>query len=411
MSDVNLVPILIDSTKTVSLSTPAENERLAAPGVLRVALIILACATGLAVLDASRAVVNARLVGLPAPALAVVRQSVIQWYVWALLAPAVILLATRVPVMAEGRVRRLALHLVAGLSLASIHLWITVPVWYALAGPVWRRALPMDLGDMLVVRHMDSMVPNFVLYCMIAGAVHAYQYFRSLGESRVEAMRLSRQAAELERGLAESRLDALRKELNPHFLFNSLNAVAGLIRRSEGNDAIAMLARLSDLLRLTLDRDVPPEVPLEQELELLDKYLGIERIRFGDRLVFEVRATEEARHVLVPTLILQPLVENAVRHGVSNQPSAGFVCVDARVVDDRLEITVRDSGVGFFACVLDGETRGEARGVGLSNTRARLQQLYGDAATLVLRNAADGGAVVEISIPRDANDVSARTRA
>jgi sensor histidine kinase YesM len=184
-------------------------------------------------------------------------------------------------------------------------------------------------------------------------------------------------------------------ELNPHFLFNTLNAISALVRRGEHKEAVTMLARLGDLLRVTLERGGEQEIPLEKELEYLARYLDIERVRFRDRLSVETDVAEDSAHALVPTFILQPLVENAVRHGISRSSEGGRIRVSAhRAEDDRLVLTVADTGVGFSTA--PGRLR---EGVGLKNTRARLDQLYGARASLAWENPPEGGARVTVTMP------------
>jgi LytS/YehU family sensor histidine kinase len=211
--------------------------------------------------------------------------------------------------------------------------------------------------------------------------------------SEREAARLQLQAAELRSLTAEARLHALRMELNPHFFFNALNAISGLVRRADRDGAVAMIARLGDLLRVTLGRDAALLVPLGRELECLDLYLDIERVRFEDRLAFELDVPDVLRDALVPPLILQPLVENAVRHGIAPTIGGGRITVRARRDDDRISVVVEDTGRGWHG------PAGRREGVGLSNTRARLAQLFGDAATVHTRSSTTGGAVVALTFP------------
>jgi LytS/YehU family sensor histidine kinase len=203
--------------------------------------------------------------------------------------------------------------------------------------------------------------------------------------------------------MTEARLNALRMELHPHFLFNTLNAISGLVRRREIDAAVRMLARLGELLRVTLERGSVQQVPLERELSFLRLYLEIERIRFHDRLGVDFEVDPEVLDALVPTLILQPLVENAVRHGVARLSGPGRVGVRAARQDGKLILQVADTGAGFQAG--NGGTR---LGVGLSNTRARLEQLYGADAAMMLDNGPAGGALVTVTLPYHEDPVADR---
>jgi LytS/YehU family sensor histidine kinase len=204
-----------------------------------------------------------------------------------------------------------------------------------------------------------------VTYSAIAGLSYALRYHQ---ESQARAIK----AANLEARLMEARLKTLEAELHPHFLFNTLHAISTLVH-SDPEAADRMISRLSDLLRLTFDRTGAAEVPLKEELEFLQKYLEIEQIRFQDRLSVGFEIDPEALDAEVPRLILQPLVENAIKHGISPRSGQGLVHVSARRENQDVWIEVRDNGVGL-------STKARARltsGVGLSNTRARLECLYG----------------------------------
>jgi LytS/YehU family sensor histidine kinase len=195
-------------------------------------------------------------------------------------------------------------------------------------------------------------------------------------------------------------------ELNPHFLFNTLNAVAGLVRRRDNDGAVRMLARLAELLRATLENGSDPEVPLEKELELLSTYLAIERIRFGPRLDVDVAAAGPARTAMVPPMILQPLVENAVKHGVACHTGSGSIRVQAVADGDDLVLSVTNTGpltpaakAETTAMTATQAEPASSAGIGLANTRQRLTELYGPRAALTLEALEDGGAIAIIRLP------------
>jgi two-component system, LytTR family, sensor kinase len=225
-------------------------------------------------------------------------------------------------------------------------------------------------------------VLNLVTYWAVLGAYYALVFQRQARDGSIRAARL-------EADLHEARLDALRMELNPHFLFNTLNTIAALVEREDRGPAVVMLSRLGELLRTTLEKGSDPEVPLERELEFLGIYLEIVSARFHDRLRVETEVTPEVRGAMVPTLILQPLVENAVRHGIARRPGPGRILIGARGRGGMLELTVTDCGEPFAAPVPltqpDPASAGRRpAGIGLDNTRRRLAQLYGAAAALRL---------------------------
>jgi LytS/YehU family sensor histidine kinase len=217
---------------------------------------------------------------------------------------------------------------------------------------------------------------DFIIYLGVLAAGFAREYFR--------------RAAVLQAQLAQAQLSALRMQLNPHFLFNTLHAVSALVER-DPSGVRRMIARLSELLRETLEEGGEPERTLDREMEFIRRYLDIMQVRFQGKLEAAISVDPGVGHALVPALILQPLVENAIKHGLSSSPGAGRIEIRARRDDGRLLLSVRDNGPGPAA--------GPAsNGVGLANTRARLSQMYGGD-RLTLRAHADGGAVAEVEIP------------
>jgi two-component system, LytTR family, sensor kinase len=219
-------------------------------------------------------------------------------------------------------------------------------------------------------------------YWLILGVQAAFVYQHMYREQ-------SAATARLERSLAETRLEALRLQLHPHFLFNTLNAISAFVP-ADPERAQRMIARLGELLRRTLDGGRAGELPLADELELLSPYLEIQRIRFGDRLSIEVEVSDEAGQGLIPTLMLQPLVENAVEHGVNQTLNRGHVRLKAEVAGDRLRVEVSDNGPGL---------NGARDGIGHANTRARLRELYGESHRFALQTGASGGTAVTIELP------------
>jgi LytS/YehU family sensor histidine kinase len=231
-------------------------------------------------------------------------------------------------------------------------------------------------------RTVDQTLP---LYWAIIGLQHAVDYSR---QARARELR----SARLETRLIESQMQALHQQLHPHFLFNTLHAISTLVHR-DPDKADLMIERLSDLLRITLRKVGAQEVELAEELEYLRAYLDIEQIHFGARLRIEYRIDAAALDVMVPTLILQPLVENAIRHGLEPLVRGGTLTIDAQADGDTLWLRVRDDGAGF------AKGRPRRDGVGLANTKSRLDRLYGEEAALTIRENPGGGVVVDIYIP------------
>ena len=231
---------------------------------------------------------------------------------------------------------------------------------------------------------------DLMVYFAVLGGGIARDYFLRYRARQQQAVRLEAQAAHLQAQLAEARLAVLRTQLDPHFLFNTLNAVSALVER-DPRGVRRMIARLSELLRHTLEGSPRQEVPLEEELDLLGRYVDIMMVRFQGRLEVTTDVPAELRGAWVPHLLLQPLVENALKHGVIELEETGRVSVAGRREGDDLVLTVRDNGPGPSA--------DRREGVGLGNTIARLEQLYGPRARFALHHADGGGAIAEVRLP------------
>jgi len=237
--------------------------------------------------------------------------------------------------------------------------------------------MPIGIGPLLM---------GYITYLAFAAAFHGLDYYRLFREREVRA-------SQLEVRLARAQLDMLKMQLHPHFLFNTLHAISTLMHR-DIDAAEAMIIKLSDLLRLSLEANDEHEVPLRKELDFLKGYLDIEQIRFGERLTVDLNIAPEARGAHVPNLILQPIVENAVNHGVGKILSQGRIWLHVRKAGETLKIEVGDNGPGLPV----GSDSPVSR-TGLANTRARLEQLYGQEGRLVFRTPEGGGLVVQITIP------------
>jgi LytS/YehU family sensor histidine kinase len=275
----------------------------------------------------------------------------------------------------------------------SIHLaasGVFAMLWMALRAGLeqWltRDALaPVTFGAAFSRALVATFSFNLLIYWAIVSVSHALDISRRYREREVRAI-------ELEKRLTEARLHALQMQLNPHFLFNTLHAISALMHDNV-EAADRMITRLSDLLRATLANSDRQEVSLRQEIEFLRRYLEIEQTRFGPRLTVKMEIAPDTWDALVPNLILQPLVENAIRHGIEPRAQPGIVELTTYAVNGQLRMEVKDNGVGLSA----GQP--EREGVGLSNTRARLQQLYGAAHTFEMRGAVGAGLSVRLAIP------------
>ena len=255
-------------------------------------------------------------------------------------------------------------------------------------------AVSSSYGRSVAILLIFGFHANVISYAVILGIQSGFRYYRKYREREQQAMRLELDASELRAQIAGARLSALKMQLQPHFLFNTLNAIMVLVRQQRGQKAEETLGRFSDLLRAVLNDIDAQEVPLDRELEYVRLYLSIEEVRFPDRLRMEIEADPDVLPATVPHMGLQPLVENAVRHGIAKNAGAGLIAIRAVRADEQLQISVSDNGPGIPAGGIV-----ESKGIGLANTRKRLNQLYGDRAALVLRPREGGGTVATISIP------------
>ena len=351
-------------------------------------LLIFAFWTFIATLSAVNRALDPRGFGfqLSSPVGPIALEYIESW-IWAVITPAVFLLTQRFPIERSRWLRRIGSLLLIGVAIAiAVDLTMDLARIAVLAGvPSRRPRVFSPINAILRFRFLNQLL----VYLAVLAAGYARNfYLRDLARQR-EAVALEARAAELQAQLAAARLDALRMQLNPHFLFNTLHAVSALVERDPGG-VRRMIARLSELLRHTIEARGADEVPLRDELEFLRRYIEIMEIRFQGRLTVTVNAGDRALEALVPNLILQPIVENALEHGASRASGQGEVTIDAKVDGDDLVVTVQDNGPGL-------QSTGE--GVGLTNTKARLDQLYGDPASLTLTSPSAGGALATLRVP------------
>jgi signal transduction histidine kinase len=317
------------------------------------------------------------------------------WYVWAILAPLIFRLGRRFPLDSAHWRRRLLLHLVAAIGFMLIKVAIDLPLGWAihgrsgLLGPLVTDHSLSGLMTFFAGSYKQYVIVKFFAYLIVYSAIvavsHLVDYYQKYCDRELRATRLEGQ-------LAQTQLQVLRMQLQPHFLFNTLNAIAALMHR-DLRLADRMIARLGELLRATLEDPGAQEVSLRRELAFLTPYLEIEQARLGPRLAVRTDIDPEALDARLPYLLLQPLVENAIRHGIAPQPGPGRLEVRARRRGDRLLLEVRDNGPGL------PPGGSFVEGIGLSNTRARLRALYGDRQELGLRNGPHGGLTVTVALP------------
>lgn len=310
--------------------------------------------------------------------------SLAQWYIWGILAAVIMAVDRRLPVARDAVLRRALFHVPLSFLFTTLYV-------YALEGVQNLMGFPNNFARPLHLLETQWLGGgfhwNYLTYWVIVGMYAAYDYAKVSRERQVRT-------AELERLLAESRLSTLRSQLHPHFLFNTLNAISAHVERNP-RIARSMLEQLGSLLRLSLEHAGEQEIPLEKELAFLDRYLALQKVRFEDRLDVEMGIEPSTLTCLVPTFVLQPLVENAIKHGIASRTARGLLRISARRENATLHLAVTDDGPGLP----DGWHVETHQGVGLSNTMERLEHLYGSAHRFSIANRQNGGVSVDVSLP------------
>ncbi len=361
------------------LTPPAEDVRVGTESRWRRVLtslgLLCACVL-IGLLSATQNYYVARAEGETVTWAAMLWSQMTYWIVWGVFLPFIVYATRKI-----SHIRRLptqvAMQLVAGLLTVLLHSIVVFGIRSMFAGGSLRPAsFSLYLRGWLVF--------NLVIYVALAAGALAIEHWRRGRAHELQAARL---------GLALSRAQwrTLQMQLHPHFLFNTLNTVAMLIRTGDGPRALTMIAGLGDLLRQILDDGGQQEVPLREEIAFLERYLGIERVRFSDRLRVRIAAEPASMEAYVPRFMLQPLVENAIRHGIEKRTGSGALTVTAHRADGVLRVAVEDDG--------PGPPTSPSHGVGLTNARERLRYLYGDAASLSLASVPGGGAVATVVLP------------
>ena len=334
---------------------------------------------------ASQVALQSQLSENPTPFWQILSWQLFSGYVWFAISPIILLLGQKFS-FEEGKWKTsIPIHVVASLVIAVAQLAIDAYVLPKLG--YMRRYETASYFDIFKIFLLVNVHFGVAIYWGVIGVQQAIKYYRKYRERELRT-------SQLEARLATSRLQVLKMQLHPHFLFNTLNAISELIYR-DPESAERMISDLSDLLRMSFENLEVQEIPLKQELEFLEKYLEIEQMRFRDRLKVQMRISPETLDASVPNMILQPLVENAIKHGIGPRSEGGQINIIALRQNGHLQLMVSDNGLG----VPFGDLENLTEGVGISNTRRRLRHLYGDGHTFKLKNAENSGLVVGLTIP------------
>jgi two-component system, LytTR family, sensor kinase len=339
--------------------------------------------------------VHVRFYQQPLPLMSVLAWEIAYWPVWAALSPLIFRFARRFPIEPNRWLRNLTISIVAGLLLTVAHRAIYLFI-------AWLIYLSSEssLESLSYLFHhlfLFNLPTGFMSYGVILLVSHAINYHKRLRDEELKATQLKAELAEAQLQAARAQLQALKMQLHPHFLFNTLNSISALLDE-DVEKADEMLARLGDFLRLTLENSGAQMIALRDELEFLRRYLEIEQVRFQDRLSVEMQIEAEVLDTPVPNLILQPIIENAIRHGIAQQLGNGTIRIAAARKDDTVQIEVQDNGPGMMS------NENVKAGVGLGNTIERLKQAYGGAQNFAIRTAPAGGTLVTLTIPFAADD-------
>jgi len=314
------------------------------------------------------------------------RLNLVQFYLWAILSPLLFRFSRHFPIEFRPlNLRNLLLHFPALISFAGIHQAIHLAVLWSIT-PRLRRQFP-TLIDCYRAYFGFGFYIDLIIASLIVIAVHALLYYQNFRASELAQSSLKTQ-------LVQAQLRALKMQLHPHFLFNTLHSISSLVLE-DPTKANSMIARLGDFLRLTLENSDQQLVSLKEETEFLRCYLEIEQVRFGDRLTLEFELEPQTLSAQLPHLILQPVVENAIQHAIAPRATRGHINIEAKRLNSLLRLEVRDNGPGI---TLNGDLL-RTEGVGLSNVRARLHQIYGSNFRFELMNARDGGLAIVMEIP------------
>jgi two-component system LytT family sensor kinase len=341
---------------------------------------------GIGLFDATQTVFAMRSEGMHHAWTRLYMTVLLSWLPWALATPLVLLLARRYPPAEWRRFSTWAVHLAASAAVGLVF-----SAWSAiievLLNPYAKLSGPDPFADLWFQKFYNGLLGFLILYASILAVRYMLDSRERLAVQQAETARLSEQ-------LTKAQLEALRRQIEPHFLFNALNAIAGLVREGKNDAAVTMIARLSDFLRRVVEDSHRQLVPLGDELEFAQKYLDIQKARFAERLQLSLDVPTELFPAQVPSLILQPMVENAVKHGIAKRVQGGAIRIAASRSNDMITLSVYNDGPSLPARWEEAHS-----GIGISNVRTRLQGLYGDAFKLSMKNQDRGGVEMSVSVP------------
>ncbi len=341
---------------------------------------------GFGLIDATQTVFSMRAEGMHHAWGRLFFTSVVAWVPWALATTIVVWLGRRFPPVKVRPLSTWVVHLAACLTIG-----LAFAAWNAglevMLNPYAEKSPMLPFTNLLWGKFFSGVLASAILYAGILAVSYVMDSRARLAYQETEAARLNEQ-------LSKAQLDALRRQIEPHFLFNTLNAVSGLVREGRSDAAVSMIAGLSDFLRRVLEGSAVQQVALAEEMEFAQKYLDIQKVRFAERLQLSVDVPSELYQAQVPSLILQPMVENAVKHGIAKRAQGGLIRIAASRSEGRLTLSVSNDGPSLSA-----DSERIRSGIGITNVRTRLQSLYGDAFELQMRNQDAGGVEVSVSLP------------
>lgn len=335
--------------------------------------------------------------GIEVSLLHMIASYLIDFYLWGLGSPLILIFSKRFLIERGHLLSRILIHLGLSFVFTFAIIALSVPPYWMMGLADLVKTPTFNFLFFKAITNPIELHENIIVYWITVFAAHAFIYYQQARFREIEAARLVAQSAQLSEQLVQAQLSALKMQLHPHFLFNTLNSIASLLHK-DPEMAHRMIARLSDFLRMTLNSSETQSVSLDRELEFLRTYLEIEKIRFQERLVVDMQIEEAAKETRVPNLILQPLVENAVRHGLANVTSTGHLLISAKRRNGKVTIQIEDNGPGLNG--RGNRKRTVRSGVGLANTRARLKQFYGENFEFEIADKVNSlGTLVSIEVP------------